>query len=71
MRIWERLSLIMTLHDIGFNPAEVEHYMNWCWKESKKMQNGLKCWIKFGKRPWMRSIFVKNSFPGWTTSDMR
>ena len=24
----ERLSLIMTLHDIGFKPAEVEHYMN-------------------------------------------
>ena len=24
----ERMSLIMTLHDIGFKPAEVEHYMN-------------------------------------------
>lgn len=24
----ERLSLIMTLHDIGFKPDEVEHYMN-------------------------------------------
>ena len=67
----ELLSLIMTLHDIGFSTEEIETYMRLCWREPIPIRHGCRCSTESATPPWMRSIFVKNSWSGWTIFGMR
>ena len=62
----QRLSMIMTLHDIGFEKEEVETYMKLLLvgestqQERMRMLNEKKEWYL-----WTKSISKKSSWTGW------
>ena len=62
----ERLSLIMTLHDIGFGIAEIETYMRLLLEQEGQNPSGCGCSIRKENARWMRFIFAKSSSSAWT-----
>lgn len=49
----ERLSTIMTLHDIGFTSSEVKSICGCCWMESPPAPSVSACWWKSAAPLWM------------------
>ena len=60
----ERLSTIMTLHDIGFTSEEVETYMRLLLEQENTDQARLRMLSASGRRPWMRSTSGSISWNG-------
>ena len=64
----ERLSMIMTLHDVGFENAEIETYMKLLLEQEELRYSACGCWIRSGGVRWTRSISGSGSWSGWTIS---
>lgn len=67
----ERLSTIMTLHDIGFTVEEVEAYMRLLLEGDHTAVQRLSMLEKSAVRPWRRSTSRSASSSGWITCAMR
>lgn len=61
----ERLSVIMTLHDIGFCTEEVETYMRLLLEGETTGAERLRMLEKSGPRPWTRSTSRSGSSSVW------
>lgn len=67
----ERLSTIMTLHDIGFTGKRWRHICVFFWKETPPAVNVCKCWSKNALRHWTRFTSRNASFSDWTVCAMK
>lgn len=67
----EKLSLIMTLHDVGFTTQEVEAYMRLFLDENGTGNSRWRCCTDSGTMCWTKSISEKNSWSGWIISVMK
>ena len=67
----ERLSTIMTLHDIGFTTEEVEVYMRLLMEEIPPVRNGCACWKKSEVPLWMSFTSRSSSSSVWITCAMK
>ncbi len=62
----ERLSTIMTLHDIGFTKAEVERYMKLLLQGASGEESGLKCWKRKKETERSMKFILRNgNWTGW------
>lgn len=67
----QRLSTIMTLHDIGFTNDEVERYMRLLLEEKDTGRERLRMLSNTGTARWTKSISNRSSSTGWTTSGIK
>lgn len=63
----ERLSTILTLHDIGFTSREVETYMRLLLEQEGDHRARLRMLDQKRRPPWTTSISGKNSWSDWIT----
>lgn len=69
--VTERLSMIMTLHDVGFTNEEVHQYMSlWVQGEATREERK-KCWFRKETAHWTKFILRKNNWNGWIICGMR
>ena len=61
----ERLSTILTLHDLGFTTAEVETYMRLLLEQPHTEEQRLRMLEKNALLPWMRFTLRSASSSGW------
>lgn len=71
MKDLERLSLIMTLHDIGFTTEEVETYMRLMLEQTDSERERLRMLNRKRIPRWTNSISGSASSRDWTISGMR
>ena len=67
----ERLSTIMTLHDIGLVQKRWRLICVCCWSRGIRKASGSGCWRKSEGPLWMRSTSRSTSSSGWITCGMR
>lgn len=65
----ERLSMIMTLHDVGFTGSEIETYMRLLQEGDHTKELRMQMLTQNGIMRWTRSTSRKHSSQGWTTCD--